>query len=330
MTTSGHLAVNTTIPTINTVDGSAFVGSRYSVASFSNEAEMGYNFYFNSGWKRKNADTVSQLTMNTSAPFIFQFAASSTADSAITFTEAWRIHTNGDLRPGADATFDIGTASLQVDNIFSANAVTVSDERTKDDIGPIVDASNFLSLLDPRIWSRKNKVIVEAIPASKGERQKFELVKETTESIEIIDGVPTLIVEEKDVEKLLFNSIQVVNSNGEAVDVYVPDEYGKDKQGKKFMVRQAHRAPLMHDVPDMEEYDIPAEDEVVSSHGRPHTGFMAQAVKQAMTDAGIEDWAGYAYHEEEDVHVLRLQELIAYLVKGWQEQEARIIALEGK
>ena len=60
------------------------------------------------------------------------------------------------------------------------------------------------------------------------------------------------------------------------------------------------------------------------SHGRPHTGFMAQDVKQAMTDHGLEDWAGYAYDEEEDMHTLRLFEFTAYLVAGLQEQDVRI------
>jgi len=78
---------------------------------------------------------------------------------------------------------------------------------------------------------------------------------------------------------------------------------------------------------------IPATEdqpEKTITHSRPHTGFIAQQVKESMTAAGLEDWAGYAYDEEEDLHSLRLNEFIGVLVAGYKSLDARVSALEAK
>lgn len=59
-------------------------------------------------------------------------------------------------------------------------------------------------------------------------------------------------------------------------------------------------------------------------HSRPHAGFMAQQFKQAMTDTGILDFAGYAYDEESDTHLLRLMEMIGVLTAAVKHLAARI------
>ena len=165
--------------------------------------------------------------------------------SAHTFTGGGIISET--ILPATTELFNLGSALLEWDNLFVQNAPTVSDERTKNDLGPIVNASEFLERLDPRIWSRKNKIVQEA-------------------------------------------SAEVLDEDGIVV--------------------------------------VSAKEEIITTHSRPHTGFMAQGVKQAMKDSGIDDWAGYAYHQDEDLHVLRLTEFIAYLVKGHQELSERIKVLE--
>jgi len=72
----------------------------------------------------------------------------------------------------------------------------------------------------------------------------------------------------------------------------------------------------------------PAIPEKTITHSRPRTGFIAQEVKQAMTDAGLDDWAGYAYDEDVDIHSLRLNEFIGVLVQGWKEIDSRVTVLE--
>ena len=228
----------------------------------------------------------------------------------------------GDVDPAVTETQDLGSASLEWDNLYVQNSPTVSDERYKNDLGALDDkwVAMFDSLSE-RIYSLKSREIVAAKPPSKGERQKTKTIQVEKTSIEIVNGEPIQKTELVDDVELVFDHIQVKDSaTGEllfkdipAVTESVLNEDG-EPTGEVVEIEPARREPLTHPVPVMEEYDIPAEEAVFSSHGRPHTGFMAQAVKQAMTDAGIDDWAGYAYDEEADKHMLRLQEFIAPLL----------------
>ena len=126
------------------------------------------------------------------------------------------VHVCGDLLPTTTESFDIGSTSREVDNIFLQNAATVSDLRRKNDLGEITgeQALAFVDRLEPRWFTYKDTV---------------------------------------------------------------------------------------------------REDGTVARHSRPHAGFMAQQFKEAMSAAGIEDFAGYAYDDENDVHLLRLQEMIGVL-----------------
>lgn len=218
---------------------------------------------------------------------------------------------NGDIDPAITETQDIGSVTLEWDNIFLQNSPTVSDKRKKNDLGSADPLIAVMKLLDPRIFSRKSKVVKESIPEQVLQKQKVEIVQEPHESIKIIDGVPTMMSRVVDIEKPVFKMVTVKDEKGVSV---------RDSNGKV----------VKHPVPVMEDYIVPAEDKIVVSHGRPHTGFMAQDVKQAMTNAGVDDWAGYAYHNDngEDIHVLRLLEFIAPILAYTQELESRIEKLE--
>ena len=76
---------------------------------------------------------------------------------------------------------------------------------------------------------------------------------------------------------------------------------------------------------------------VYNGKKRPRTGFIAQQVKEAMNKVGIEDWAGYAYDEKEDLHTLRDNQFTAVAIKVIKSQgkrindlEERLLALEAK
>ena len=62
----------------------------------------------------------------------------------------------------------------------------------------------------------------------------------------------------------------------------------------------------------------------LSGSGRFHHGFIAQEVKEVMS----EDWGLYIENEKNDFIGLRYDELIADMVKVMQDQEKRIEALE--
>jgi hypothetical protein len=60
---------------------------------------------------------------------------------------------------------------------------------------------------------------------------------------------------------------------------------------------------------------------------RTHYGLIAQQVKQALDDAGVEDFGGWV-QKEDNTQALRYEEFISPLIKAVQELTARVKALE--
>lgn len=229
--------------------------------------------------------------------------------------ENLRIETDGiasfgsDVNPKVTEMQDLGSATFEWDNIFLQNAATISDERKKNDLDSAEILIPMLRLLDSRMFSRKSRVVVPAVPEKTGQRQKTTIVEKTRTVIEIIDDVPTQRTQTMDVQEPVFKLVTVKDENGVSV---------KDKDGKV----------LKHPVPVMEEYVIPAVPEIVVTHGRPHSGWMAQQVKAAMDEAGVTDWAGYAYDQDADVYSLRMMEFISPMNAWLQKLEARLNVLD--
>lgn len=158
----------------------------------------------------------------------------------------------GNFLPITTETHNLGSASFEWNNVYSQNAVTVSDMRRKEDIGLIdgQQALDFIEALEPRLFRFKNTVV----PA-----------RSETVLVEAIDG-----------------------------------------DGERHLVSKT----IVH-------------PEMTVPHKRPHSGFFAQQVKEAMTQAGIEDCGVYAYDPETDTHELRLFEMVAWLTAGVKELMAR-------
>jgi len=233
----------------------------------------------------------------------------------------------GDVDPRVTETLDIGSASLEWDNIFLQNAPTVCDIRRKNDLGSAVSLIPLMQALDPRIFSRKSRVVKDAVSERTEQRPKTKIITVHETVTEIIDGVPVVKMVKVKRKVEVGNAVQAVDENGNKMpDKIIPAV--KDEDGK--IIKQKQIIPHKVFVPEMETVTISAEPEVVVPHGRPHSGFMAQAVKAKMDELGIEDWAGYAYHndEDEDVHVLRLMEFIAPILAYCQEIDERLKALE--
>lgn len=238
-------------------------------------------------------------------------------------TDLWTVLGVGDLLPGTTEAIDIGSAAAEVDNIYTQNAVTVSDERRKNFIGP-VEASPFLRSLDPQWFTFTDKTIPEKLVRTE-EKPITKTVTKSRAVVRVIDGVPTQVIEEyEEQEPVNSEPVQVVDAAGEPVfDVkHVPVITKGGKLGYKTV-----KTPVMYSKPLTETVEIKSPEKTIT-HGRPHTGFGAQAIKTAMTAAGFKDWAGYAYDDDADVHMLRLAEFIAFLAAGWQEHDKRLTALE--
>jgi len=119
--TSG-VGINTVPKTFNTVDGAMQVGTRQTLTSFSNDVGIGYNHYYNSGWKYTNTDVARRFSSTSTVPFIWQYAASGSADAAITWSEAMRIIADGDVAIGKTSNafgtqgffFDVSPGQLSI------------------------------------------------------------------------------------------------------------------------------------------------------------------------------------------------------------------------
>jgi hypothetical protein len=83
------------------------------------------------------------------------------ATSGGSFTNIIRYEVDGTINPGTTESQDLGSTTREWDNLFVQNAPTVSDERRKNDLGEIKSASEFMRLLDPRIFSYKDTIIPE-------------------------------------------------------------------------------------------------------------------------------------------------------------------------
>ena len=110
---TGAVGLCVTPEAFNTVDGAAQVGTRQTLTSFSNDVGIGYNHYYNSGWKYTNADVARRFSSTSTVPFIWQYAASGSADAAITWSEAMRIDDSGRVLTGVASS--MGSGRLQVD-----------------------------------------------------------------------------------------------------------------------------------------------------------------------------------------------------------------------
>jgi hypothetical protein len=97
---SGSVGIGTVPKTFNTVDGALQIGTRQTLTSFSNDVGIGYNHYYSSGWKYTNTGVARRFSSTSTVPFIWQYAASGSADAAITWSEAMRIDSNGSVLLG--------------------------------------------------------------------------------------------------------------------------------------------------------------------------------------------------------------------------------------
>jgi hypothetical protein len=125
--------------------------------------------------------------------------------------------------------------------------------------------------------------------------------KRSTVDLGVIDGEQALAFIRALEPRLFRFKDTIVPEREEAITVGEVDEDGNGRMVSKTIFRPGFVVP----------------------HKRPHAGFFAQQVKDAMTVAGIEDCGVYAYDPQADTHELRLFEMLAFLVSGMQALMAK-------
>ncbi len=126
---SGNVGINGTPSASDGVFKLIQIGGANKYATFGAQANggfaalMGSNFYYNGGWKRTDAGRVTKIETGPDSSseelFSFQYAGDGAADSAISWSEAMRIDSSGNLLVGTTDSTLVGrpdTARLCVDN----------------------------------------------------------------------------------------------------------------------------------------------------------------------------------------------------------------------
>lgn len=246
--------------------------------------------------------------------------------------------TSSDILPTTTESFDLGSASFEFDNCFLQNAVTVSDARRKNDLGTI-DGDQALALLmkiEPRWYTYKDAVI----PAhTRMETQMQNVViperveRRMKEGPEDEDTRARL---ESDLADQLAR-IDAAYAEDDETDAFRMEQLrdAKERARAETLMRRRKSKKIEYEdyvVPEhteqrLVEVEVEVPEQVVR-HGRPHAGFFAQQVKEAMTAVGIEDFAAYAYDADTDTHFLRLMELIAVQSAAIRRLDERVTELQ--
>lgn len=127
------VGVGATIPATTSTLAQLFVGNSTvgAQSGAGGEYDLGWNFYYNSGFKYRITDTAGKIGYNTvaSGAWSIQTAISGTADAAISWVEQMRISptaitANNHLLFGTDNTYDIGASgATRARNIYAGTRV---------------------------------------------------------------------------------------------------------------------------------------------------------------------------------------------------------------
>jgi hypothetical protein len=146
LTTSGNAAIATSLTAQNTITGAAEVGTSGMLLSFSDPSVgVGNNFYFNGGWKYKNAGTAQQIQMPSGgSEFALLYTAAGSAGGAISWSTAIATSSGIVVMPAYGA----GAATFNASGVISS----VSDETWKIKDGAPVNPDVMIQKLEPGYW----------------------------------------------------------------------------------------------------------------------------------------------------------------------------------
>jgi hypothetical protein len=213
---------------------------------------------------------------------------------------SWYINNGHNFFPHVTESYLIGNSSYEVGTIYVQNSIVVSDKRRKTDHGALDEAAAIIGALNPRWFTFKDTVVDDITTTVK--RPKMETV--STTSTEIVEVDNKLVQKEvtKDVQRPVYESKDVHDEDGNVIGT-------KDEQ-------------VFEEIEEVETGRT-------ITHSERRAGLMAQDVKTAIDNLGINDtWTLYRYDEESDTHSLQYQELISVLVGAVKSLQSRVDALE--
>ena len=120
-----------------------------SVASNNDDTNISTNAYYNAGWKYQSSSTLAERYQQGAGTHRWYYAPSGTAGNTITWSEAMRIDSSGNLLIGY--TSSNGSYKLQVNSqIFAtSNTIATSDARYKENVEELSGALDIVKSLRP-------------------------------------------------------------------------------------------------------------------------------------------------------------------------------------
>lgn len=257
-----------------------------------------------------------------------------TADGASSPTKRWRVSEAGHLLPHVDNTYDIGSASLGVKEIFADNGtINTSDASRKMDVEATDLGLDFILKLNPVRYRWVDYNVDAVTETRKVMRQKTKLVTKdaTVATVEEVDGkrIARMVQETRKVREGVYTKLPVIGDDGQPVFEKVP-VYNDDGTVKRFKLKQVfYNEPVMEEVDDVVEL-APARK---GAFRRLHDGFVAQDVEKALIESGADPRLTrgmFVRDQATGKAALRYTEMLAPMVKAIQEQQAIIADLTAR
>jgi hypothetical protein len=204
---------------------------------------------------------------------------------------------SGHIRPGGDNSQNLGNGSFRWGTVFAGTGtINTSDANEKQDMLPITDAlldkwagveaisyrfkdavarkgdaarthfgytaQQVLECMGEDAWTYallcKDQITKPVKRTVKRLVQKTEAKPVSEETVEIKDGVPTIVVKTREVQEPVVDMVQVIGADGRPVMVerQIEVDGEPDKDGKPTRTTQTITEPRLHPVPVMIEAEV--------------------------------------------------------------------------
>lgn len=153
--TTANLSVGGALNTWST--GNVAQINSASLFGDSGQTILSNNAYYNSGWKRYTTNVANQISLS-AGMLLYNYAATGAADSAITWTEGFRVDASGNMGLGVVPTYKL--------DVLSGAAVAVRARSSNSDTVGIIESAGTATSLLRFINTGANNVYIGSVSGS--------------------------------------------------------------------------------------------------------------------------------------------------------------------
>ncbi len=302
-------------------DGSA---TGYSGIALTGTGSQGYNILMG-GPSETGFGVANKLAIYDAHAVAMRIVMDSSGNVGIGTTgPSNKLAVEGIAAPETDNAYSCGTSGKRWSVIYAATgSINTSDQRLKADIADSPLGLDFLLHCRPRAykWAEGKTDVLWDDEEYEVEEPVTEEKTVTQTVTEMVDGRAVEKRVQRTVQVPVFNHLAVIDAAGNPVMVDGAD--GEPARPKTYAMPRMARVTKTRKV----------KREVPRPGARTHFGLIAQEVKAALDQAGVDDFAGWVLEDKDDpnsTQSLRYDQFIAPLIKAVQELAARVAALEAQ